>query len=128
MWRRGKPDKPSSGLAMTPFAIYAEELENNLKHLTDRTAFSRSEYQAGLSVVDLRRQISKESPMQLSNTVRVVDHQDGAMLLDVERGKFFSVDPVGRLIVSLLREPIKANMLLDRWAESFPHIGREALK
>lgn len=66
--------------------------------------------------------------MQLSDTVRIAEHQDGAVLLDLGRGKFFSVDPVGMLIVSWLKEPIEMGTVIERLVNHFPDIPEGVLQ
>jgi hypothetical protein len=66
--------------------------------------------------------------MQLSNTVRVTEHDCGALILDVGRGKFFSVDPVGKLIVRWLQENVEEGTLLKRLKNTFPEKSDEDLR
>jgi len=65
--------------------------------------------------------------MRLSNTVRVTEHDCGALILDLGQGKFFSVDPVGKLIVRWLQEDIEAGTLLKLLTNTFPEKSEEDL-
>lgn len=68
-----------------------------------------------------------ESTIRLSAEIRVTEHQDGALLLDIRGGKFFSVDPVGSLIVRWLQQGADAKQLLEHLRTTFPEETGERL-
>lgn len=72
--------------------------------------------------------VSSTAAVTLSPSLRVQEHRDGALLLDLQEGKFFSVDPVGKLIVGWLRECSDHASLCDRLKQTFPDIDTERLE
>lgn len=65
--------------------------------------------------------------MRLADTVRVTEHDCGALILDIGLGKFYSVDPVGKLILGWLQENIDSGVLLKRLKHTFPEESEEHL-
>lgn len=45
-----------------------------------------------------------QTMLTISTSVRMTKSQDGAILLDVEQGEIFAVNPVGTRIIELLQE------------------------
>ncbi len=55
----------------------------------------------------------------ISESVRITQSQDGAILLDVERGAMFTLNPVGTRILELLRQRHSFTSVVARISEEF---------
>ncbi|HEY6249490.1 MAG TPA: PqqD family protein [Candidatus Angelobacter sp.] len=57
--------------------------------------------------------------MQVSESVRLAETQDGAVLLDVKQGLCFSINPVGMLIWKRVSDGCAVTQIVQYLAESF---------
>jgi len=69
--------------------------------------------------------VNMEHPMDtqdlmIAPSVRVTASEDGAVLLDIEQGICFSLNPVGLRIWELLKKRYSANQITDVMAQDFP--------
>jgi hypothetical protein len=65
--------------------------------------------------------------LTLSPGARFSKSQDGGILLDLDRGVFFSLNPVGTRIVELLRETCALASIVHTIAREF-HVPEEIVK
>lgn len=59
--------------------------------------------------------------------IREVTSEDGAVLLDIEQGICFSLNPVGLKIWELLKKKFSLNQIVDALGSEF-RVGREQLR
>jgi hypothetical protein len=59
------------------------------------------------------------STMEVAKGVRETVNQDGAVLLDIEQGLCFSLNPVGTRIWEMLKAGRSMNEIADKLAEEF---------
>lgn len=60
-----------------------------------------------------------ELPGRPSNSVREVENQDGAVLLDIEQGLCFSINPVGAKIWHMVKQGKSLDHIIDSLATEF---------
>ncbi len=65
--------------------------------------------------------------VQLSGSVRLIENNDGAVLLDIAHGTCLSMTPVGAQIWRLLQANRSFDQTLDSLASQFQHVPRQQL-
>jgi len=55
----------------------------------------------------------------ISRSTRLTKSVDGGILLDVQKGEMFSLNPVGTRIIELLREPQDSLSLAEKLSQEF---------
>ena len=71
-------------------------------------------------------QATNTAELTIAPGVREVASEDGAVLLDVEQGVCFSLNPVGLKIWELLKKGCSLEQIADALAQEFP-VGRPQL-
>jgi hypothetical protein len=56
---------------------------------------------------------------RISETLRTVQSQDGAVLLDLRQGRMFSVNPVGSRILALMKDGSNESEIVDLVSQEF---------
>jgi hypothetical protein len=71
-------------------------------------------------------QVTSTAELAIAPGVREVASEDGAVLLDVEQGICFSLNPVGLKIWELLKKGCSLEQIADALGQEFP-VGRPQL-
>lgn len=60
-----------------------------------------------------------ELPGRPSNSVRETENQDGAVLLDIQQGLCFSINPIGSKIWNMMKQGQSFDRIVDNLAAEF---------
>ena len=69
-----------------------------------------------------------ENSIRLSESVRETISQDGAVLLDIEQGLCFSMNPVGAKIWEMLKQGYPLAAIVDSLEKEFEGVSRSQLE
>jgi Coenzyme PQQ synthesis protein D (PqqD) len=69
-----------------------------------------------------------QGSVRISDMVRGISNQDGAVLLDIEQGLCFSMNPVGARIWELLKQGCTPVAIIDNLEKEFDGVARSQLE
>ncbi len=69
-----------------------------------------------------------EHAINVSDSVRDTINQDGAVLLDIEQGLCFSMNPVGAKIWEMLKQGFSPEAIVDGLEKEFQGVSRSQLE
>jgi len=72
--------------------------------------------------------LEAQGSVRISDMVRGTSNQDGAVLLDIEQGLCFSMNPVGARIWELLKQGSTPAAIVDNLEKEFDGVARSQLE